>query len=283
MGQSNKPLVYSTGADFWRDSAVNYGMDEAAIICGNYIDMNLSREQSDTEKQFCREIFTAMYEATAGKTDAAKLVYPYPFEEADKRLEASFYCKSRSRNHECARAIDDAISASHYKPNHYNLNTAVMRVLLDYGFARVNLVLAFNIQWHESDGRLSSTNKSWAKEFIVTDKEFNDSWLRSHLTLVEDFCGYVRRFYESLGAERFDLPGKPESGEYVQGFEITRVVMVGDNQGYAVAYNPNAVSPYVCWQFNVMDGERSYNWGYYADDEKSVTDNYIARVIAALG
>ena len=71
---------YETGADFWRDTAVSYGTTEALGICGRYLDTQLKHELPRDEHQFCRELFTAMYEVAAKTADPAKLVYPYDFQ-----------------------------------------------------------------------------------------------------------------------------------------------------------------------------------------------------------
>jgi len=146
---------YDTGADFWRDNVVKYGIDESIVICGNYLDMNLQREHSDDERQLCREIFAAMYEATAGNVVPAKLVYPYDFETANDRGETSFFHQNRSLNQECARSIDETISASCYKSNYYNLEVAAMSAINGHGFERVNAVLAHQIQKLEYDGAVT--------------------------------------------------------------------------------------------------------------------------------
>ena len=197
-------------------------------------------------------------------------------------MEVSCYHANRRQNEECAYGIDTLINASYYKTNHYNIETAAMKAVMDYGFSRLNLVLAFNIQRHESDGRLSSANKLWAKDFTMPGTAFNNAWMKAHLTLVEDFCGYVHRLYVDLNAERFALPGQAESGNFVQNYEIIRTVMLDDKQGYAIAHNPDAVNPYVCWQFYIRDGERDYNWGYYVNELQQANENYIARIYVSL-
>ncbi|MCL2299148.1 MAG: DUF3849 domain-containing protein [Firmicutes bacterium] len=80
-----------------------------------------------------------MFEATAGRADPEKLVYPYSFEEADKRSETPYYHDSSQRNGECARAIDAAINSSRCKENHYNLNIAAMTVIHQYGCSTMSL------------------------------------------------------------------------------------------------------------------------------------------------
>jgi len=85
------------------------------------------------------------------------------------------------------------------------------------------------------------------------------------------------KLFSDMDAERYALPGHEEHGEVVRGYEIYRMVMVGNDTGYVLAHNPNAVEPYVCWQFMVRDGERHYNWGVYGS-EQTATDSYNARV-----
>lgn len=280
METTSKPFSgYIDGAEMWRDNVLSYGRDEAVTICNNYLDMNLKCEHYDDERQFCKELFTAMFEATAGKTDTTKLVYPYDFEEADKRTETSYYHESRERNAECARGIDSIINASCYETNFYNLEIAAMKAIVTYGFARVNLVLAFNIQQHKYDGRYSSANKRWADTFSAPEKAFNGRYLNAHACLVDSFATYIRELYAELGAERFALPGREEhNAEPVHGYEILRSIMVDGEQGYVIAHNSNACDPYVSWQFRIRDGERHYNWGVYGSEQHAV-DAYIARVI----
>ena len=277
---------YNHGSEMWRDNASSYGIDEAIIITRNYLDLNLKREHSDEEGQFCLELFAEMFHATASRTDVSKIVYPYDLENADKRLETSYYYLSRMKNTECARGIDLLIKDSCYKTNYYNLKIAAMRAILEYGFQRICHVLAFNYQNNTSDGRLSSANRCWTNEFSVCEKAFNDAWLHSHPITVDGFCKYIRELYQSLDAERFALPGNEEHGEYIRGYEIKRAIITSDDEGfstgYAIGRNPEAMQRWVCWQFAIRDGERSYNLGIYCDDEQTSIDAYNARVFVAL-
>jgi hypothetical protein len=282
MDSNNKPFSdYDNGADFWRDNAVSYGIDKSTVICGNYLDMNLKREHSDDERQFCREIFAAMYEATSCNVVPANLVYPYDFKTAGARVETFYYQKNRGMNQECSRTIDGAISASCYKSNYYNLELAAMSVIGRHGFERVNAVLAHHIQKHDFDGRYSGANKKWAKGFILPDKAY--VFMNSHATLIDGFTSYARKLYADSGANRFALTGQEEQGESesVHGYRILRSIMIDSHQGYAIGHNPDAVSPFVFWQFYIREGERSYNWGTYGDEQVAV-DNYNARVFVAL-
>ena len=288
MQSNDKPFVgYNNGSEMWRDNAVSYGIDEAINISRSYLDLNLKREHSDDERQFCREMFAAMFYATADRVNPNNLVYPFDHKTAEERTETSYYHLNRLHNSMCARSIDSLINDSCYKTNFYNLEIATMKAIVDYGFSRVCLILVFHYQYNGSDGRLSTANREWAKGFIVQKEAFNRARLQTHATLIDGFCGYVRKLYQRLDAERFSLPGKEEHGEFVSDVEIKRAITTsndgnGFSTGYAIGHNPEAVDQWVCWQFAVRDGVRHFNWGVYADDEQTVIDSYIGRVFVAL-
>ena len=276
---NNDTSRYTTCADFWRDTADKYGTEEASGICGRYLETQLKMELPDDEKQFCRELFAAMYEDTAGMTDPAKLVYPYDFQNAIDCTETSYYHGSRKRNTECARAIDGAIHVSCCKPNYYNLELAAMSVIHAYGFARVMAVLAYQLQRSDWDGRYSRANKDWAKGCSLPKPAFSGAVLNAHPTLIEDFTSYVRKLYGELGAERFALPGRVERGERVAGYEIIRAISFDDQRGFAIGLNPDAFETLVTWQFTVEDGKRDFYWGHYSGELSRAAEDYIARVI----
>ena len=267
---------YATGADFWRDTAAREGTDAAITICGHYIAGRLGQELSREENQFCRELFAAMFEASVDRTNPMRLVYPHPIEEANNRGERDAYFASRGDNIDCAHVIDEAINNSYYKLHHYNLDIAAMTVINLRGFQRVNAVLAHCFQTHEWDGRYSNTNKQWAQGFGLPEKAFSGAYLNAHPVLVESFTNHVRKLYSELNAERFDLPGQPESGEIVGGYEITRAIVFDDNTGFALGRHPEAGS--VCWKIVMDDGKRDYHLGFYSDNEQAVSNRYIARV-----
>jgi len=237
--------------------------------------MQSRSELSANEKQFCRGIFAAMYEAAAGTINPRKLVYPYDFKTANNRSEVPYYHKNRDMNQECARAIDEVITASNYNINYYNLELAAMSVISGHGFARVNAVLAHQIQKHEHDGRYSSENKKWAWDFIILEN--THTFMCSHAILIDDFATYTRKLYADLSADRFALLGREEHGNSNIGYEITRSIMFNATQGYCIAHNPDAVNPYVCWQFTEEKGHRDYYWGIYGDKQTAI-DGYNARL-----
>jgi len=283
----NPSVGCNDGSEMWHDYVLKYGFDEALIICRNYLNLNLKREHSDDEYQFTRELFFTMFQATSNRTDPDKLVYAHDCKTAYDFTEPTYYHKSRDLNTACAKGIDRLISDSYYKENYYNLKMAAICAIHDYGFQRVCLVLGFNFQFKGNDARFSTANRQWANTFIVQEEAFNDTWLQSHATLVNSFCDYIRELYNELDAERFMLPGSEEHGEFVSGREIKRAITTSDDgngfsTGYAIGYNPDAVEPWVCWQFAVRDGERHYNWGVYSSNEQAAIDSYNSRVFVAL-
>jgi len=280
MGLTSKlASVYDTGADFWRDNVLGYGTGEAVAICSRYLGINLVREHQEDECRFCREIFAAMAEATKDVFVPVKLVYPYGFEVAKERMETSYYHKNRDMNTECTHAIDAAISESCYKVNHYNLELAAMCVISGHGFGRVNAVLAHQVQKHAYDGRYSGASKKWAEGFNIPDK--THVFLNSHATLVEGFAAHARKLHSDLGTGDSALPGQEEDGRFksANGYGVIRSFMFSENQGYAIAHNPDAPDRYVCWQFTVTEGGRDYYWGIYGNEQTAI-DGYNARLFA---
>jgi len=288
MSPNKKPFAgYNDGSEMWCDNVSSYGIDNAVINTCNYFDMNLKREHPSEERQFCRELFTAMYVATSCHMYPSRIIYPYDFMTADERSEAHYYHANRRFNAECARNIDCLINDSCYKTNFYNLEMAAMRAIQEYGFHRICLVLAFNYQSRSGDGRFSTDNRQWTNDFAIQDDVLNDSWLHAHPILIDGFCDYVRKLHQSIGMNHFNLPGVEECGESVCGYEIRRAITTYDagngfSTGFVIGYNPRAVSPWVCWQFTVRDGERHYYWGIYGGEEQIAIDAYNARVFVAL-
>ena len=269
----------SLGAEFLSETISNKGLEEALNIGERHLSAQLKQELSNGEKQFCKELFTAMFDVTKEKTDPAKLVYPYDFKKAEERLEASLYHDSRKINAACAAALDEAIHDSCYKVNHYNLDIAAMKAICDYGFERVNMVLCENIQMRDYDGRFSEANKQWAAGYDVSSKAFDRAIMNAHPVLIDSLVNHARKLYAELGADRYALPGRPESGELVQGYEIVRVIAFDNDRGFAIGLNPNAASEFACWQFTAENGVRDFYWGTYADDLITAAENYTARVL----
>jgi len=194
----NVSSQYSTGADFWHDNIANHGIDKAHVVCGNYFDTQLRSEQAETEKAFFKQLFIAIHKYTNSCDQLSLSVYPHDFQTARKHNNEPVYHKSMRLNLECAECIDNAINASCYKLNHYNLDLAAMAAIHRYGFERITLVLAKTIQSADSDGRYSKSNKLWASSHNIPSASFDYAQVKSHPVLVDSFTTQTRRLFDEL-------------------------------------------------------------------------------------
>ena len=185
VDEDSKKTSYMQGNYFRAlEAAENNLQERAALWRGPAWDQSQSVQASDL--------------SPAGLSDVSKSeqpIYKFPFEIARDKGELEAYHRSKQLNIECGRAIDQAIAASNYEPNYYDLKTAACTVIADYGAKRVAWVLASNVKEAQWDGRLSRTTKAWAQAFDVSDSlpEKPDVYLQSHRTLID---GFVDRFRE---------------------------------------------------------------------------------------
>ena len=144
-------------------------------------------------------------------------IYPWSRKEAQRNGEDGDWIISFSENCACARAIEQAIKTN-YSKNSLNGECA-KGVIEQYGFDRVNWVLANTIQNGEHDGRYSKENKEWAEKFFVPKEERNLQYrfaVGSHPGLVDIFTNLARKEWQALGlydkshcyAENMDFTGK---------------------------------------------------------------------------
>ena len=88
-------------------------------------------------------------------------LYPGSIEYARQRKEIALWRESWKANVACKKAIEEAIRRD-FDGMHLNPDCAD-GVIAEYGFKRVNFVLANTIQEKAYDGRFSGKNKAWAK------------------------------------------------------------------------------------------------------------------------
>jgi len=117
-------------------------------------------------------------------------IYRLSADRALENDEMQAWRDSRNLNEECGRAIDKAVIDSNYEQYRYDLKTAARAVIDEFGADRVAWVIAGNINYHDYDGRLSSSNKAWAKEF---DTPKPDIYLRTHLAVLDGFVDAFRK------------------------------------------------------------------------------------------
>jgi len=121
-------------------------------------------------------------------------VYKMTGEIARQNDELDAFRASIKLNKECGEAIDTAIRANSKNgemagTQYVDTKAAAKSVIEEYGVDRVAWVLAANINKHDWDGRLSNTNKAWAKEFDTPNPDY---YLKTHLTILDSFSNRFR-------------------------------------------------------------------------------------------
>ncbi|WP_242972572.1 DUF3849 domain-containing protein [Lachnoclostridium sp. An169] len=135
-------------------------------------------------------------------------IYPHSVIYALEHGEIEQYRLSHNVNVECKEAIEQAI-ADHYRANRLG-SEAVHQVVEQFGYDRVFLVLANTVRQKEWDGRISHSNKEWAKAFPVPEdkdsfgRDRNRELIvdRSHTGLMNLLLTQVRREYEELQEQK---------------------------------------------------------------------------------
>lgn len=132
-------------------------------------------------------------------------VYRYSCEEARRLNQLALWRDSRKENIACKNAIEEAIRRDF---DGMRLSSGCAEsVIAEYGFKRVNWVLANTVQQKDWDGRFSRDNKDWAKcTYIPPDKDsFTDHSRNldfiadSHPAVLDGFISQYRRAYQALG------------------------------------------------------------------------------------
>ena len=92
-------------------------------------------------------------------------LYLQSYQYADEHGEMEQYQASHKANDACKEAIEKAIS-SHCRDNRLS-SESVKEVIAAFGLERTSYVTAITVQAHETDPRISSDAKSWAKTVPV--------------------------------------------------------------------------------------------------------------------
>ena len=129
-----------------------------------------------------------------------KYVYPYSLLEAKRNNELEQYRESFKENVRCAEFIKETISQN-FDGMHLNHDVA-KPVISEFGYDRVNFVLANTLQQLKHDGRFSCDNKEWAKGFFIPDNKANprnhEFVVTSHPAVLDGFISQARKEYDSL-------------------------------------------------------------------------------------
>lgn len=134
------------------------------------------------------------------KEDYGIPVYTQTGTYAKEHGELDLYRASLRANIACRDAIEAAISEN-YRDNHLN-EAGAQAVLAQYSTERVQYVLANTIRQKEHDGRISYSNKEWARRIPACPKN-NEGFIvnKAHPGLLDIFIRQVRQEI-SLANER---------------------------------------------------------------------------------
>jgi hypothetical protein len=179
-------------------------------------------------------------------------------------------------NGKCARAIDDALRECCYEPNHYNIEGAAFKVLNEFGFDRVNGVMAAHINAHGYDGRYSQTIKRWAEKFEGASEKWRVPVFAAHITILDGFANEIRKLYTELDAQSFTLPENC-GGDIYDDYDLYRSVIFSDGHGIALGCSGNNSEHCVTWDFDLVDGEREYTFVHAWDGETAALSNFKAQ------
>lgn len=127
-------------------------------------------------------------------------LYPWSRKEARRLDEMKEWTDSYQANCACARAVELAIK-DNYDGTFLDCD-CTQRIIDEYGFDRVNHVLANTVQDGVDDGRYSPENKQWARAFSIPHEEhhFHRNFaVNAHPGLVNIFVNQARRLWDGLG------------------------------------------------------------------------------------
>ena len=140
-------------------------------------------------------------------------IYDKTVAYASEYGELEEYRASFKANMACKSAITEAL-AKHYKDNRLDTESALKELKESFTLERIGLVIAVTVREQEWDGRISHTNKEWAKSVPFT-KDI-DNWGNDrnaafrvssiHTGLIDLFAHTVRKELENT---KTDIIKKP--------------------------------------------------------------------------
>lgn len=139
-------------------------------------------------------------------------LYTGSFREAERQGEVELWRDSYRENCRCARAIEDAIKKD-FDGMTLDSNCA-KSVIEEFGFGRVNFVLANSLREKDWDLRFSASNCRWAKYiFVPKDETYWVFSVNSHPAVLNGFCDQARKAWADLnlfnGSHCVDTNGEP--------------------------------------------------------------------------
>ena len=134
-------------------------------------------------------------------------VYPYSASYAHEHGELNQYRASNEANMACKKAIEGAIR-DHYRGYSLDGKAAVTEVVNAFGVERTMYILANTVQQKDHDGRISPSNKDWAKSIPIQKNP--DAWGedRNSNLVVDSHPGLTDLFVSAFRKEYCQKQGK---------------------------------------------------------------------------
>lgn len=127
-------------------------------------------------------------------------VYPYSYDYARRNKEMEKWQESHEANIACKNTIEKAINLYTNKMKLLDSTAKVVRE--QFGYDRINWVLANTIQHHKEDDGFSPENKEWAKRFFFDRNKKNDRTAEFVVDMppavLNGFVDQARRDYNAL-------------------------------------------------------------------------------------
>lgn len=123
-------------------------------------------------------------------------VYPHTAAYAKEHGELPQYRESLQANIACKEAIEKAVNENYHNWS-IDTKTAAAQVMAQFPVERIRYVLAATVQQKDWDGRISDTNKAWAKTIPVADEQNRCRYVvdRCHPGLTDLF---IKQFREEI-------------------------------------------------------------------------------------
>lgn len=125
-------------------------------------------------------------------------LYTSGLDSARRSNQVALWRASHQANIACKKAIEESVRQG-FDGMHLN-SDCVKEVLEEFGFKRVNWVLANTVQGKSWDGRFRQDNKAWAQRtFIPEDAGHKVEFVvESHPAVLDGFISEVRQAYQQL-------------------------------------------------------------------------------------
>lgn len=124
-------------------------------------------------------------------------LYPYSRKEAVSRNELELWQECHDANVGCRKAIEAAIMQDH--DGSTLAASCAQSVIGEYGYKRVQFVLAATVRHAADDKRFSSETQAWARQTYVPADHIADISVANPSAAVNSFIDQYRLAYQALG------------------------------------------------------------------------------------